>query len=120
MIPSTYRMVQSWHPNANLNPDFVTGMQNHDLVLSGASVLVDGEPRVVVLRKPEQFIATTFDAGSIVDRVRNLKFLPPLAGEGARRADGGNYAEVETRGKDRPHPNLPPQAGEGDKEVHAA
>jgi hypothetical protein len=29
MIPSTYRMVQSWHPNANLNPDFVTGMQNH-------------------------------------------------------------------------------------------
>jgi len=45
-------------------------------------VLVDGEPRVVALRKPEQFIATTFDAGSIVDRLRNLKFLPPLAGEG--------------------------------------
>jgi hypothetical protein len=29
MIPSTYRMVRSWHPNVPLNPDFVTGMQNH-------------------------------------------------------------------------------------------
>ncbi len=29
MIPSTYRMVRSWHPNVNLLPDFVTGMQNH-------------------------------------------------------------------------------------------
>jgi hypothetical protein len=29
MIPSTYRMVRSWHPNIALNPDFVTGMQNH-------------------------------------------------------------------------------------------
>ena len=29
MIPSTYRMVRSWHPNVPLMPDFVTGMQNH-------------------------------------------------------------------------------------------
>lgn len=29
MIPSTYRMVRSWHPNVNLMPDFVGGMQNH-------------------------------------------------------------------------------------------
>ena len=29
MIPSTYRMVRSWHPNVPLNPDFVTAMQNH-------------------------------------------------------------------------------------------
>lgn len=29
MIPSTYRMVRSWHPNVNLMPDFVAGMQNH-------------------------------------------------------------------------------------------
>jgi hypothetical protein len=29
MIPSTYRMVQSWHPNIPLMPDFVSGMQNH-------------------------------------------------------------------------------------------
>lgn len=29
MIPSTYRMVRSWHPNIPLNPDFVEGMRNH-------------------------------------------------------------------------------------------
>lgn len=29
MIPSTYRMVRSWHPNVTLNPDFVEGMRNH-------------------------------------------------------------------------------------------
>lgn len=29
MIPSTYRMVRGWVPQVNLNPDFVTGMQNH-------------------------------------------------------------------------------------------
>ncbi len=29
MIPSTYRMVRSWHPNVVLMPDFVEGMRNH-------------------------------------------------------------------------------------------
>jgi hypothetical protein len=29
MIPSTYRMVRSWHPNVPLIPDFVEGMRNH-------------------------------------------------------------------------------------------
>ena len=29
MIPSTYRMVRSWHPNVALMPDFVEGMRNH-------------------------------------------------------------------------------------------
>lgn len=29
MIPATYRMVRGWVPQMNLNPDFVTGMQNH-------------------------------------------------------------------------------------------
>ena len=29
MIPATYRMVRGWVPQTNLNPDFVTGMQNH-------------------------------------------------------------------------------------------
>ena len=29
MIPSTYRMVRSWHPNVPLNPDFVEGMRDH-------------------------------------------------------------------------------------------
>lgn len=29
MIPSTYTMVRSWNPGVQLNPDFVTGMQNH-------------------------------------------------------------------------------------------
>lgn len=29
MIPSTYRMVRSWHPNLPLMPDFVEGMRNH-------------------------------------------------------------------------------------------
>ena len=33
--------------------------------------------------------------------------LPPLAGEGARRADGGKTPDA------RPHPNPPPHAGEG-------
>ena len=29
MIPPTYRMVRSWHPNVPLMPDFVEGMRNH-------------------------------------------------------------------------------------------
>jgi hypothetical protein len=29
MIPSTYRMVRSWHPNVGLNPNFVAGMRDH-------------------------------------------------------------------------------------------
>jgi hypothetical protein len=29
MIPSTYRMVKSWHPNVPLMEDFVAGMQDH-------------------------------------------------------------------------------------------
>ncbi len=29
MIPSTYRMVRSWHPNVGLMADFVEGMRNH-------------------------------------------------------------------------------------------
>lgn len=29
MIPATYRMVRSWHPNVPLTPDFVDGMRNH-------------------------------------------------------------------------------------------
>ncbi|MFN2411893.1 MAG: hypothetical protein ABR535_02400 [Pyrinomonadaceae bacterium] len=29
MIPATYRMVRSWHPNIILMPDFVEGMRNH-------------------------------------------------------------------------------------------
>jgi len=29
MIPATYRMVRSWHPNVPLTPDFVEGMRNH-------------------------------------------------------------------------------------------
>lgn len=29
MIPSTYRMVKSWHPNVQLIPDFVEGIRNH-------------------------------------------------------------------------------------------
>ena len=36
-------------------------------------------------------------------------FLPPLVGEGGRRPDEGN-------GQTPPHPNPPPQAGEGDKQ----
>src|SRR4030095_6218697 len=30
MIPATYRMVRSWHPNVPLIPDFVEGMRNDD------------------------------------------------------------------------------------------
>ncbi len=37
--------------------------------------------------------------------------LPPLAGEGARRADGGESALTQNS----PHPNPPPQVGEGVK-----
>ena len=29
MIPSTYRMVRSWHPNIPLKADFVEGMRDH-------------------------------------------------------------------------------------------
>ena len=38
---------------------------------------------------------------------RVVSSLPPLAGEGARRADGGNARAAD------PHPNPPPPAGEG-------
>ncbi len=81
-------------------------------------MLVDGKPSVVALSKPERFIATTFDAGSVVERLRKSDSLPPLAGEAARRAEGGNHATAETDAKKRPQPNLPPQAGEGDRRVH--
>jgi len=53
----------------------------HDLAWNGTNVLVDGEPRVAVLSKPDRFIATAFDAGSIVDRLRAPGLLPPQAGE---------------------------------------
>ena len=33
MIPSTYEMVRRLHPEANLNPDFVAGMRDHDNAL---------------------------------------------------------------------------------------
>src|SRR5690348_13978756 len=40
--------------------------------------------------------------------------LPPLAGEGARRADGGKgNKELHTGRRIPPHPNPPPQTGEG-------
>ena len=92
----------------------------HDLALDGSNLLVDGKASVVALSKPERFIATTFDAGSIVDRLRAFRSLPPLAGEGARRAEGGKHATAETDTKERPHPDLPPQAGEGESPVHDA
>src|SRR5688572_25393062 len=38
MIPSTYRMVRSWHPNVALMPDFVEGMRNH--VNAGQAMLL--------------------------------------------------------------------------------
>ena len=33
MIPSTYEMIRALHPEANLNPDFVAGMRDHDNAL---------------------------------------------------------------------------------------
>jgi hypothetical protein len=33
MIPSTYEMVRGLHPEADLNPDFVAGMRDHDNAL---------------------------------------------------------------------------------------
>ncbi len=53
----------------------------HDLARDGSNVLVDGKASIVTLSEPERFIATTFDAGSIVDRLRNFKSVPPQAGE---------------------------------------
>jgi hypothetical protein len=38
MIPSTYRMVRSWHPSVGLMPDFVEGMRNH--VNAGQAMLL--------------------------------------------------------------------------------
>lgn len=38
MIPSTYRMVRSWHPNVPLMGDFVEGMRNH--VNAGQAMLL--------------------------------------------------------------------------------
>jgi hypothetical protein len=65
----------------------------HDLALDGSSVLVDGKASVVALSKPERFIATTFDAGSIVDRLRDFKSLPPQAREGDQAVhDARGYA----------------------------
>jgi len=92
----------------------------HDLALTGSNVLVDGKPSVVALSKPERFIATTFDAGSVVERLRKSDSLPPRAGEGARRAEGGNHATAGTDAKERPQPNLPPQAGDAEGAAHDA
>lgn len=33
MIPSTYELIRTAHPEANLNPDFVAGMRDHDNAL---------------------------------------------------------------------------------------
>lgn len=38
MIPSTYRMVRSWHPNIPLTADFVSGMRDH--VNAGQAMLL--------------------------------------------------------------------------------
>ncbi|HEX3122034.1 MAG TPA: discoidin domain-containing protein [Rhodanobacteraceae bacterium] len=48
----------------------------NDLARDGSSVLVDGEQRVLALRKPDRFVATTFDAGSITERLRRPEILP--------------------------------------------
>lgn len=52
----------------------------HDLALDGSNVLVDEKVGVVALSKPDRFIATTFDAGSIVERLRGIE--PPSAPAG--------------------------------------
>ncbi|HSE12747.1 MAG TPA: discoidin domain-containing protein [Rudaea sp.] len=90
----------------------------HDLAWNGTSVLVGGEPRVVALRKPDRFLATTFDAGPVVERLRDSNPLPPPAGEGARRAEGGSREGAEASRGSRSGPNVPPPAGEGDVSVH--
>ena len=66
----------------------------HDIAWNGTSISVDGAQRIVPLRKPDRFVATTFDAGEVVQHLRDLVSLPPLAGEGARRAEGGAHDDT--------------------------
>jgi hypothetical protein len=42
----------------------------HDLAWDGNVVSVNGQVRVLPLNKPDDFIASTFDAGSVVERLR--------------------------------------------------
>ena len=41
----------------------------HDLAWDGAIVSVDAKPGVRPLQRPEAFVASTYDGGSIVDRI---------------------------------------------------
>ena len=86
--------------------------QIHDLAWNGTGVLVDGEPRVVALRKPDRFVATTFDAGSLVERLRAFESVLVLVEEGPTNV------EID-RGKRR-YPNLSAQAGDAAEAVHDA
>lgn len=61
MIPSTYRMVRSWHPNVPLMPDFVEGMRNH-VNASQAMLLYMQRTWNDLLRSPT--VAAAFSAGT--------------------------------------------------------
>jgi hypothetical protein len=42
MIPSTYEMIRKLHPQADLNPDFVTGMRDHANALEAMLLYMQG------------------------------------------------------------------------------
>jgi hypothetical protein len=42
MIPSTYQMIRNLHPQAELNPDFVTGMRDHANALEAMLLYMQG------------------------------------------------------------------------------
>jgi len=82
----------------------------HDLAWDGSSVLVDGKPGVVVLRKPDRFLATTFDAGSLIERVRAHAAVRALVEEAPAGAEIG--------GGKLHYPDLSTQAGDAAETVH--
>jgi hypothetical protein len=84
----------------------------HDLARSGNSVMVDGQARVVTLTKPDRFLATTFDGGSLIERVRAHESVRALVEE----APAGGEA---VRRK-RHYQGLSTQAGDAAETVHDA
>jgi len=58
----------------------------HDLAWDGKVLGVDGKPRVFALVAPDQFVASSFDAGSIVEHLATVVASPPPADGNAPHA----------------------------------
>ncbi len=64
-IPSTYSVLVQRHPDANLNPDFASGMSDHVNAVKSMYLLLDDYIQAVEIRAGDSFIpAHAFDYGA--------------------------------------------------------